>query len=144
MIGALAFGYRGFGMTYRPPIGTVLSTAIVKYLLNLVVGYAITLIMDAMATRCGGTHNNARASRVAAYSSTACWVAGFFGLFRPLSVVGFLWLYRLYLIFRGLPVVLTTPPYKARGYTAVVIPAAIVLFLVIGLVAGTFMAGGMG
>jgi hypothetical protein len=33
------------------------------------------------------------------------------------------------------------PEEKAMGYTAVVIIAAVVLFLVIGLVAGTFMSG---
>jgi hypothetical protein len=33
-----------------------------------------------------------------------------------------------------------SPPEKALGYTVVVILAAIVLFMVIGLVAGQFMA----
>jgi hypothetical protein len=36
------------------------------------------------------------------------------------------------------------PAEKAAGYTGVVIIAAIVLFLVVGLVAGTFMAGTFG
>jgi cytochrome bd-type quinol oxidase subunit 2 len=144
MIGALAFGYRGFGMTYRPPIGTVLSTAIVTYLLTLGGVYVLALIIDALAPNFGGTQNQIQALKVAAYSSTASWVAGIFGLIPPLSVLGILGLYSLYLLYLGLPVLMKTPPEKAMGYTAVVIIAAIVLFLVIGLVAGTFMAGGMG
>ncbi|MGI9040938.1 MAG: hypothetical protein ACR2HK_07545 [Gemmatimonadales bacterium] len=36
------------------------------------------------------------------------------------------------------------PPEKAMGYTVVVILAAIVLFMIIGLVAGRFVAGPMG
>ena len=46
--------------------------------------------------------------------------------------------------FNPLPVLMKAPAEKAMGYTAVVIIAAIVLFLVIGLVAGTFMAGTFG
>ncbi len=144
MIGALAFGYRGFGITYRPPVGTVLSTAIVTYLLTLGGVYVLALIIDALAPSFGGTQNQIQALKVAAYSSTASWVAGIFGLIPPLSVLGILGLYSLYLLYLGLPVLMKTPAEKAMGYSAVVIIAAIVLFLVIGLVAGSFMAGGMG
>ena len=34
-IGSLVFGYHAFGMSYRPPIGTVLASSIVTYLLTL-------------------------------------------------------------------------------------------------------------
>jgi Yip1 domain len=143
-IGALAFGYRGFGITYRPPVGTVLSSALVTYLLTLCGVYVLALIIDALAPNFGGTQNQVQALKVAAYSSTASWVAGIFGLIPVLSVLGILGLYSLYLLYLGLPVLMKAPAEKAMGYTAVVIIAAIVLFLVIGLVAGTFMQGSLG
>jgi len=143
-IGSLAFGYRGFGITYRPPIGTVLSSAVVTYLLTLGGVFVLALIIDALAPTFGGTQNQVQALKVSAYSSTASWVAGIFGLVPVLSILGILGLYSLYLLYLGLPVLMKAPPEKAMGYTAVVIIAAIVLFLVIGLVAGTYMAGGMG
>lgn len=140
-IGALAFGYRAFGMSYRPPVGTVLSSAIVTYLLTLGGVYVLALIIDALAPHFGGTSNQIQALKVAAYSSTASWVAGIFGLIPPLGWLGILGLYSLYLLYLGLPVLMKAPADKAAGYTGVVVIAAIVLFLVIGLVAGTFMAG---
>jgi hypothetical protein len=69
-------------------------------------------------------------------------VAGILGLIPTLGLLGVLGLYSLYLLYLGLPALMKVPEEKAMGYTAVVIIAAILLFLVIGLVAGTFMQGG--
>ena len=140
-IGSLVFGYRAFGMSYRPAIGAVLSWAIVTYLLTLGGVYVLALIIDAVAPNFGGTSNQTQALKVAAYSSTASWVVGIFGLVPALSWLGILGLYSLYLLYLGLPVLMKAPEEKAMGYTVVVILAAILLFLVIGLVAGTFMQG---
>lgn len=140
-IGALVFGYRAFGMSYRPPFGTVLSSTFVTYLLTLGGVYVLALIIDALAPNFGGTSNQMQALKAAAYSSTASWVAGAFGLIPPLGWLGILGLYSLYLLYLGLPVLMKVPEDKAMGYTAVVVIAAILLFLVIGLVAGTFMSG---
>jgi len=142
-IGSLVFGYHAFGMSYRPPIGTVLSSTIVTYLLTLGGVYVLALIIDALAPHFGGTANQIQALKVAAYSSTASWVAGIFGLIPALSWLGILGLYSLYLLYLGLPVLMKAPEDKAAGYTGVVVIAAIVLFLVVGLVAGTFMQGAL-
>ena len=142
-IGSLVFGYHAFGLSYRPPIGTVLSSTIVTYLLTLGGVYVLALIIDALAPHFGGTANQLQALKVAAYSSTASWVAGIFGLIPALSWLGILGLYSLYLLYLGLPVLMKAPEDKAAGYTAVIVIAAIVLFLVIGLVAGTFMQGAL-
>ena len=47
------------------------------------------------------------------------------------------------LLYLGLPVLMKAPEDRAVAYTILVILAALVLFLVIGLVAGSFMAGPM-
>jgi hypothetical protein len=49
-------------------------------------------------------------------------------------------LYSLYLLYLGLPIVMKSPREKAVAYTAVVVLAAIVLFMAIGVIAGRFMA----
>ena len=56
-------------------------------------------------------------------------------------MLGILGLYSLYLMYLGLPVLMKAPEDRAIAYTVLVILAALVLFLVIGLVAGSFMAG---
>jgi hypothetical protein len=141
-IGALVFGFRAFGVTYRPPFGSVLSSTVVTYLLTLGGVYVLALIIDALAPNFGGTQNQMQALKVSAYSSTASWVAGILGLIPTLGLLGVLGLYSLYLLYLGLPALMKGPEEKAMGDTAVVIIAAILLFLVIGLVAGTFMQGG--
>jgi hypothetical protein len=115
---------------------------VVTYLLTLGGVFVLALIIDALAPSFGGTQNQVQALKVSAYSSTASWVAGIFGLVPALGILGILGLYSLYLLYLGLPVLMKAPAEKAMGYTVVVIIAAIVLFLVVGLVAGSFMAMG--
>ena len=62
-------------------------------------------------------------------------------LVPALSFLAILGVYSLYLLYLGLPVLMKSPPEKALSYTAVVIIAAIVLFMIIGVVAGMFVAG---
>ena len=147
---AQAIGYSVFGVsvpflgTYRTPIGSALSSALVQYILTLGGVYVLSLIIDAIAPNFGGTKNQIQALKVAAYSSTASWVAGIFALIPGLRFFGILGLYSLFLLYLGLPTLMKAPQEKAFSYTVVVIVCAIVLFMVIGLVAGRFIALPMG
>ena len=147
---AQAIGYSVFGIsvpflgTYRTPIGSALSSALVTYVLTLASVYVLSLIIDAIAPNFGGTKNQIQALKIAAYSSTASWLAGIFALVPGLRFLGILGLYSLYLMYLGLPTLMKAPQEKAFSYTVVVIVAAIVLFMVIGLVAGRFVAMPMG
>ena len=142
MIGSTVFGYRIPLMgTIRAPIGQALSAMVVTYLLTLGGVYVLSLIIDALAPNFGGTKNQLQALKVSAYSSTASWVAGIFSLVPGLRFLGILGLYSLYLLYLGLPVLMKAPEEKALAYTILVILAALVLFLVVGLVAGSFLSG---
>ncbi len=46
----------------------------------------------------------------------------------------------MYLLYLGLPILMKAPSEKAGAYTGVVIVAAIVLFVVVGMVAARFTA----
>jgi hypothetical protein len=86
-----------------------------------------------------------KAFKVAAYASTAAWVAGIFGVLPALAILALLGsLYSLYLLYLGLPRLMKAPADKALAYAAVVIVAAIVVFIVIGALMGpvTAMFGG--
>ena len=147
---AQAIGYSVFGVTvpmmgtYRTPVGSAITGAVVTFALTLVGVYVLALVIDFLAPTFNGTRDQMRALKVAAYSSTAGWLAGIFALIPGLRVLGILGLYSLFLLYLGLPVLMRTPPEKALGYTVVVIIAAIVLFMLVGLVAGTFVAPAMG
>ena len=146
-IGPIAqlIGYSVFGIsvpfmgTYRVPLGSAITSAIVTYVLSLVGTYILALIIDALAPTFNGQRSQIQALKVAAYSSTASWVAGIFALIPGLRFLAILGIYSLYLLYLGLPVLMKSPKEKATGYTLVVILAAIVLFMLIGMVSSWFI-----
>ena len=135
LIGGQVFGHGAFGITYRPTIMSAVVTAVVGYVLTLVMIYVFSLVIDALAPQFGGTKNKLSAFKVAAYGATAGWVAGIFGLFPALGMIGLLGgLYSLYLIYLGLPVLMKAPEEKAVGYTAVVVLGMIIAALIVSIV----------
>ena len=141
LIGTTVFGVPvPFVGTYRAPIGAAITHALVGYLLSLAAPYVLALIIDALAPTFNAQRSQIQALKVAAYSMTASWLAGIFGLIPALSILGLLGLYSLYLLYLGLPVLMKTPREKAAGYSAVVIIIGIVLWMVIAAVAAMFLS----
>ena len=141
LIGSLTFGVGAFGITYHPSILSAVSTALVSYVLTLVMVFVFALVINALAPQFGAVKNQTAAFKVAAYGGTAGWVAGIFGILPALSLLAVLGgLYSLYLIYLGLPVLMKAPQDKAGAYTAVVVVAMIVAALVIGLVTAPAVA----
>lgn len=146
-IGMTLVGIGGFGVTIRVGIVAALVNLIVGYLMTLVMVFVLALIVDALAPTFGGTRNRIAALKVVAYSMTAVWVAGILGLLPALGWLGGLLglVYTIYLLYTGLPVLMRSSVEKAGAYTAVVVVCAIVAGIVIGAVSSLFMrAGGFG
>jgi Yip1 domain len=143
---ATAIGYSVFGVsvpfmgTYRVPIGSAITSALVQFVLTLIGVYVLGLIIDGLAPTFGGTRSQIQALKVSAYSSTASWLAGIFALIPGLRILLILGFYSLFLLYLGLPVLMKSPREKALGYTVVVVLAAIVLYMVIGLIGSRFVA----
>lgn len=125
--------------TVRIPITTSIGSAVVHYILTLAGVYILALVIDALAPTFAGEKNVTQAFKVAAYSYTAGWVVGIFTIIPVLSVLSILGLYGLYLLYLGLPVLMKSPQEKSLGYTIAVIVAAIVIFVVIGIVSRAFI-----
>jgi hypothetical protein len=145
-VGAIVFGWGAFGVSFHPPILSVLVSSAVANILSLASVFVLGLIIDALAPTFGGQKSASQALKLAVYSSTASWVVGVFGLLpvlAPLSIVG---LYSLYLLYLGLPRLMKAPEDKALPYTAVIIIAGIVLAVVAGMVVAPLrmMGGGFG
>lgn len=135
IIGTALFGFTG----YRPAFGPVIAGALVGYVLTLAGTYVLALIIDVLAPTFNGRPNQLQALKVAAYSSTAFWVAGIFWLIPVLWVLVLLGFYSFYLLYLGLPKLMKAPGDKALGYTVTVIIAAFVVFLVINTISGQFV-----
>ncbi len=126
--------------SYRIPITTAVASAVVHYVLNLVGVYVLALIIDALAPTFAGEKNLTQAFKVAVYSYTPGWLAGIFVIIPALGVLGILGLYGLYLLYLGLPVLMKSPQEKSLGYTIAVIVAAVVIFVVIGIISRAFIS----
>jgi hypothetical protein len=137
---AQVIGFSIFGvMGYRVPIGSALTYALASFVLTLVGTYVLGLIIDALAPTFDGQRSLIQGLKVAAYSTTAAWVAGVFAVIPALAVLSIVGMYSLYLLYLGLPILMKAPKEKAMGYTVVVILAAIVIFLIIGTISRRFM-----
>lgn len=142
-IGLSLIGVGGFGFSFRVPILTGLVNLVVGYALSLAMVYVLALIADALAPTFGGQKNMLNAFKLVAYGATAGMVGGIFGLLPALSMLGLLaGLYSIYLLYTGIPVLMKAPQEKAAGYTAVLVVCGIVAGMIMGAVSAMFSGGG--
>jgi hypothetical protein len=143
---AQVIGYSVFGITvpnlgtHRVPIGTAVTRALVAYALALAGTYVLALVIDGLAPTFNAQRSRVQALKLAAYSSTAAWVAAVFVLIPQLRFLTLLGLYSVYLLFSGLPILMRSPKDKTMTYTVVVVLGAFVLFLLAGTIVGRLMA----
>ena len=131
-LGRFLFGRRVAGQSVGESflVTDALIWAVVSFILALAAVFILSKIISVLAPQFGGQKNDVQALKVAAYSSTPIWLAGVFnihGLFLMVTII--ISLYSLFLLYLGLPILMKVPQDRAMGYTAVVIIAAVVLFL---------------
>jgi hypothetical protein len=140
LIGMSLIGMRVPGMgLYRVSIGGAITSAVTHYVLTLAGVYVLAVIIDALAPTFAGKKSLDQAFKVATYSSIPAWLSGVFAIVPPLGILGILGLYSLYVLFLGLPVLMRSPEERSMGYTAAVVVAAVVVFMVIGLISRAFV-----
>jgi hypothetical protein len=133
----------GFG-TFRVPIGTSLVWAILQYVLSLAGVFLLAFIMDALAPTFGCSKDLVAAVKIVVFSYTAAWVAGVLNIIPSLGIlVSIASIYSLYLMYMGLQKVKNVPQDKMVGYFVVTIIAAVVVFMLIGVIVGAVAFGNM-
>jgi hypothetical protein len=142
-IGMSVIGSGMFGYSYRLPIVYGLVRALLHYGGALLMVFVVSLIVDALAPTFGGTKSRIGALKLVAFGSTASFVAGVFTLLPSLGALVALvaFVYSLYVIWLGLPVLMKCPHDKAAGYLAVTAVITLVIGLVLGAVMSPFMMG---
>jgi len=133
-IGRLVFGQRIAltTLTSSVSISAAITWAIISFLLSLAAVFVLTQVISLLAPGFGGQKNDVQALKVAAYASTPVWLSGVFSIYARLVMVGVIVsAYSLYLLFVGLPILMKVPQDRSMGYTAVVIIAAVVIFLLV-------------
>jgi len=137
LIGSQLFPLSVLGITYKPSITAAVATAVVSFVLAIVSLFVIAFVANFLSPKFGGKDNFPATFRLVAYSMTAAWLAGIFGLMPALAILAILGLYSLYLFYLGATPVLGVPQDKAVGFTAVTVIGAIVVNIVVYVIAGT-------
>ena len=71
LIGQQAFGYSALGISYKPALSYSIATAVLGYVMSLVMIYVLALIIDALAPTCAPAGADGNASTVSESSEPA-------------------------------------------------------------------------
>jgi hypothetical protein len=133
----LGYAWHGFKV-YRVGIGQGLVAAVVEYGVSLAVVYVLALIIESLSPSFAAQPDRVQALKLAGYSYTASWVAGFAqvlpGLYGLFALAGAI--YGVFLLYLGLPSTMKVPPERAGGYTVVTAIVAVVLGWLVALMIG--------
>jgi hypothetical protein len=133
MIAALTGGVTLYGIPLlNPPISFVIASFVLNWLSAVVCVYVLALLIDALAPSFGGQKDSVAALKVAAFGSTAGFLAGVFQVNAWLMMLGILGLYSYYLIYVGLPVLMKSDKDKTLVYMIATFVISILLFAVAG------------
>lgn len=134
-IGSQLFGLGAGIFSIEIGLGAALGIAVTTFVMSIAGTFLLAFIANLISPQFGGKRDFAAAFRLVAYSYTAAWVGAIFGLVPALGALGILFgLYSLYLLYLGAAPVMGVPQDKTLGFTAVTVIAAIVCYLVLGMV----------
>lgn len=145
LLGYALIGMRlGFGhLVYRIPFGLALIWAIIYYILVLAGLYIQGIVINALAPSFSSKQNAVNAFKLAVYAYTPAFIAGILSIIPAIGILVFLLsLYGIYLLYLGLPVMMETPKEKVIGYLIITIIVMIIIYFVIGAIAGTVLTIG--
>jgi hypothetical protein len=127
LIGSLIFEPIRVGSISDAVVGVV-----VTWLVTVALVFLLGVAINALADQFDADRNDIGAQKIAAYSITPALLSGLFSLWPPLWWVSLFALAAMvYIMYRGLPVLMKAPEDRALAYAATVTIAAAVAFIVI-------------
>ena len=144
MMAVIGIGVPGLAV-YKLPILTAVIHAAVQVFVFLGMTYVFALVIDYLAPNFGGQKNQIQAFKVAAYTPIAACLAAVLQLVPWLGGLLMLFgLYSLYIMHRGLGVLMKPAPDKTTGYTVSVVVVMFVVGIITALTLGALMPVGRG
>ncbi|OJW70654.1 MAG: hypothetical protein BGO57_13415 [Sphingomonadales bacterium 63-6] len=144
-IGGQVFGYNAMVVMFRPSLSFSLTIAITSFVQSIIALFIVSLIANFLSPKFGGKDDFGSAFKLIAYSMTAAWVAGVFGIIPMLGGIAAIagGIYSIYVLFLGATPVMAVPQDKAGGYIAVTVLVAIVVSIVLNMIAAALFTPGM-
>lgn len=132
LIGAFVFGVNYGGVDLRPPLDDALVGTLVSFVASVAMVFALGILVNVLADNFAGDRSDLAAQKVAAYSMTPAFLSGVFSLWPPLWWLSlFAIAASVFLLYRGLPILMKAPEDQALGYTATVAIAGMIAFVLI-------------
>ncbi|MGD9980767.1 MAG: Yip1 family protein [Hyphomonadaceae bacterium] len=117
-------------LTIEP--GEALVRAVVTWLVSIGLVFFLGVLVNVLADNFDGDKDDLAAQKIAAYSLTPSFLSGVFSLWPPLWWISLFALAAMvYIMYRGLPILMKSPPDRALSYAATVTVAAAVAGIVL-------------
>ena len=130
LIGDLIF-YSGNG------VGYAIAGSIVAYILDVIAVFVVGIIIWKLAPSFNTSTNQSKATVLAAFVYTPAFLIGILSIVPVLGYLAILGLlYGLYILYKGLPIMLNTPTDKRVMYVVAILIISLVVELIISLVLG--------
>jgi hypothetical protein len=112
--------------------GTALIRAVITWLVSIALVFFLGVLINAVAENFEGDKNDLSAQKLAAYSLTPAFLSGVFSLWPPLWWLSLFALAAMvFLMYRGLPILMKAPQERALSYAATVTIATMVAGIVL-------------
>jgi len=115
----------------RAPVMASLSGAVFGYVVTCAAVLVLGLLIDLLAPAFGGRRDFTKAFKLAVYSYTPVWLIGIFLIVPGLRFLGLLGFYGAYILWTGLPILVSAPEQKIPAFTALMVACAWALTLAV-------------
>lgn len=116
-----------FNFALQVDFGQAVIRAVVTWIVSIGLVFFLGVLVNVLADTFEADKDELAAQKIAAYSLTPAFLSGVFSLWPPLWWLSLIALAAMvYLMYRGLPILMRAPPETASGYAAAVTIAAMV------------------
>ena len=131
-----------FEPAFAGDFGVALIRAVVTWIISVALVFFLGVLINAVAENFDGDKNDLNAQKIAAYSLTPTFLSGVFGLWPPLWWLSLFALAAMvFLMYRGLPILMKAPSERALAYAGSVTVATAVAYIVLFSIAAGIVAG---
>lgn len=132
VIGDLIFYSKG-----KDALGYAIGGSILAFFLDIIAVFVIGWVIMWLAPRFKTSTNQARATMLAAFVYTPVLLIGILNIYPILGYLALLGLlYGLYILYRGLPILLNTPADQTLMYVIAILVVSFIIEIVIALIIG--------
>ncbi|MCR6646176.1 MAG: YIP1 family protein [Terricaulis sp.] len=132
ILGRYVFGQRVGEVMERPAFVDAITNGVVFWLVAIALVGLLGFILNAVAPHFDADQDELSAQKVAAYALTPAFLSGVFSLWPPLWWLSLFALAAMvFLMYRGLPILMKAPEDRALAYAATVTIAAMVSGIVL-------------